>query len=333
MGNFVHLHVHSQYSILDGTIRIDELVARVKELGMSACALTDHGNLHGAIEFYQAANKAEIKPLIGCEAYITMDPDGLDKTEMTRDNYHMVILAMNMTGYQNLLWLISNAHLKNFYYKPRIFFGNLLERSEGLIITTACLAGIAAKQIVVAADSTIEVAGGMYDAEKKIFEDPLNVIQTRLLTLKEVFGDRLYIELQDHDMWEQRAYNLWAQRTAWDLDIPMVITTDAHYLRERDHTMHALVIAQQMKQTLQDYQQGSVMHYDTRCYIREPSEMHRLATAYGSPEAAENTVAIADRCDLQLELGVYQTPQLDITKCDDYEDFIEWRKENGIQQN
>ena len=325
MKDFAHLHVHTQYSILDGTIGISELIARVKQLGMSACAITDHGNIHGLIEFYKEATKNGIKPILGCEAYITMDPDGLEKTERTRDNYHMVLLAMDEAGYRNLLLLSSNAQLNNFYYKPRISFEKLLENNEGLICTTACLGGIAARQMVIAEDGTIKVLGSIYDTTKKIFKDPLNIIRPRLLTLKEAFGDRLYIELQDHDMWEQKAYNLWAQRTAWDLDIPLVIATDAHYLRERDYTKHSLIIAQQMKQTLKNYKDGGAMHYDTKCYLREATEMHEVATAYASPEAAENTLAIAERCNIELELGVYQTPQLDITKCNDYNDFLAWK--------
>lgn len=328
MKSFCHLHTHTNYSLLDGTIKIDELVTRVKELEMNACAITDHGNMHGIIEFYKACKKEGIKSIIGCEIYCTFDEDDLEKQERTADNYHMVLLAQNETGYRNLLWLVTNANLRNFYHKPRVYWNNLLERNEGLIATTACLSGILARSTKKVKDSEeIRVLGGVYNSTDKTFVDYYNVLQPRLYALKEAFGDRLYIEIQDHNLWRQDAYNAWAQRISKETKTPLVIACDAHYLRRSDREAHALTMAMQMKKTLKEYNEEGEMIYDDKSYIRSPEEMWQVVEKWGVPEAAENTLIIADRCELDIQLGVYQTPEFDVTKCDDYLDFVEWKNE------
>lgn len=313
--DFTHLHVHTEYSMLDGIIRIEPLIKHLKEHGMSSCAITDHGNMFGAVEFYCLLKEAGIKPILGCEAYITFDKDGIENKDKERKNCHLTLLAQNKTGWQNLLWLITNAHLNNFYYKPRVCFGNLQARSEGIIALTGCLAGLASRF-------------GTYNKEEITFTDPDNAAFSMLQGLQQIFGDRLYAEIQDNAMWEQSVYNKWLLPKAKQLGIPPVITTDAHYLKHADHEMHSLAIAQQLGKTYEEYMKGDELRYGTGYYIRPPDEMFDAAMRHGAEEAFWNTKKVADRCELELTLGEYQNPMFDITRCDDYEDFLKWKTKN-----
>lgn len=330
--SFCHIHLHSHFSPLDGLATPKQLVNRAKELGQTAIALTDHGNLHGAVQFYKAARDAKIKPILGIEAYVTMDPPNLENSEKTKDNYHMVLLAMNMTGWKNIVALSTKSFLENFYYKPRIFFNDLLQYNEGIIVTTACIGGIAGRKHHMANNK--QVYGGVYDAENKTFSDMHNVIIPRLKQIKEVFQDRFYIEVQPHMFWEQQAFNAWAIQAAYNtLDAPLVLTNDVHYIEKDDQKTSMMVRAQQMSLTLSQVVEEERNGYGLgHYYLRSSEDMCKIAEAMNIPEAAENTVRIADRCDVSLELGTYQMPELDIVSNNDYGQFSTWRKEHMLDK-
>jgi len=294
-------------------------VERIKNLGMSACAITDHGNLSGAIDFYKACKKAGIKPILGCEVYCTMDKDGLPNEEKTRDNRHLVLLAMNSVGWRNLIWLNNRAHLHNFYYNPRVALENLLERNDGLIATTACLGGVIAKKQLVEGDTVVQ-NGGIYNEMDKTFTDGGNVGIRWLAKLHSHFKDRLYIEVQDQPNWEQEAFNKWAMRIAEELNIQTTLACDAHYPKEEDVESHDLLMAQQYKMLLSDYK--SKNKFSVKNWVREPDELYKAAMDHNLGEAFWNTRDIAARCEVEIQLGKYQTPQFDITKCEDYQEFL-----------
>lgn len=311
-GNFCHLHVHTEYSLLDGTINIKKLMAHLKDQGMDSCAITDHGNLFGAIEFYRLAKEAGIKPILGCEAYITLDKDDLENKDKNRDNFHLTLLAQNTQGWKNLIWLISNAYLHNFYYKPRVYIGHLKSHAEGVIALTGCLAGLASR-------------AGTYDQTEFTFTDPEGQALGLLQWLKEIYGDNLYAEIQDNAMWEQGTYNKWLLTQAQKMKIPSVITTDAHYLKQLDHATHEVIMAQQLGQTLEEYKASKEMQYGTGYYIRSSEEMFDAAVRQGSEAAFWNTQKIAKLCNLEITLDKYQNPMFDITQCNDYQDFLRWK--------
>ncbi len=309
--NFCHLHCHTEYSLLDGIIRIEKLMEHLKEQGMTSCAITDHGNLSGAIEFYSAAKKAGIHPILGCEVYVTQDQDICSVPPVSarrRDNNHLVLLAQNNEGWHNLVWLVSNAALNNFYYKPRVSPSNLIDRSRGLICLSACL------------KSPIAQAGkwdedDVFDPTGINFSSPIE----ELHRLKKTFPGRFYAEIQDHPFKKQQSYNEYLIEAAKDARVPLVITTDAHFLREEDYDLHQLVVK---KFNAQDA-------YNKDNHIRSPDEMFDSAVRLGAEEAFWNTMKIAQLCDVELKLGEYQAPLFDIEQCDDYQDYLRWKNERG----
>jgi DNA polymerase-3 subunit alpha len=309
--DFAHLHVHSQYSILDGINRIDKLCARAKELGMTSLALTDHGNEHGVIEFYKEAKKVGIKPIIGCEAYLTDDPDNTE--EKNRDNHHIVLLASNEEGLRNLFWLISNAYLNNFYYKPRIWRQHLEQRNAGLYATSACLGGMPSHL-------------GEYDIASQTFNDPTGNARDACIWFNKVFDGRWFLEIQDNPEWQQQAFNKWAVPLARSMGFRLVITADAHYLTKEDAKTHELMMAMQLKTTLEEYQQGNDMKYSSGFYIRTPEEMLEAAKKYDAEDAFWNTLEIAKACNTPIELGKYKMPQFNIAEAPDYEEFLTYKQ-------
>jgi len=283
---------------------------------MSACAITDHGVLYGVIEFYKEARKTGITPLIGVEAYVTFDEDGIeDNKHKTRDNHHCIMVAQNEVGLRNLFWLTNQANLHNFYYRPRISVENLRKRSEGIVATSSCLGGVVSKH-------------GVYDRGNHTFTDPGGDAKRALENFTEIFGGRFYAELQDNpEFWQQEAYNRWLVTAARDMRIPMVITADAHFLNQQEKSTHELVMAHQMKCTLEEYvgdEDGMV--YGDGHYIRSPEEMYQAALKYGAEEAFWNTTEIVKDVQLDLTLGDYKSPIFDITQEDDYKDFQQWRE-------
>ena len=339
--DFCHLHVHSEYSILDGLNKIDRLCQRIQELGMSSCALTDHGVMHGSIEFYKHAKKYGINPLVGVEAYITEDPD--DSEEKTKDNHHMILIAMNEKGFENLIWMTNQANLHNFYYKPRIWQKHFETRAEGIVATTACLGGVIAKKGFPKkpmrkglSQEEYDLAMQCYVTEKLKPYDYKNLAVKRLKTLHEMFDGRLYLEIQDNVMLAQKKFNDWAIETSKTENIPLVITADAHFLTKEDKRAHNLIMAQQFKKTLDEYEGdedgcNKTDVYGDGVYVRSPEEMLEAARKIGSEESFYNTLEIPKMCDLNITLGEYQMPYFDITTEPDYKEFTQWRK--GHAQN
>jgi len=339
--DFCHLHVHSEYSILDGLNKIDRLCQRIQELGMSSCALTDHGVLHGSIEFYKKARKYGIKPLVGVEAYITEDPD--DSEEKTKDNHHMILIAMNEKGFENLIWMTNQANLHNFYYKPRIWQKHFETRAEGIVATTACLGGVIAKKGFPLKPTRKGKDAKIYDSlmqdyvtEKLKPYDNKSLAIKRLRTLHEMFDGRLYLEIQDNIMPAQKKFNDWAIETSKTENIPLIITADAHFLTKDDKRAHNLIMAQQFKKTLDEYEGdedgcNKTDVYGDGVYVRSPEEMLEAARKIGSEEAFYNTLEVPKMCNLDITLGEYQMPYFDITKEPDYNEFLQWteRGKNG----
>ena len=319
---YVHLHVHTEYSVLDGLNKVKLLIDRVKALGMSACAITDHGTLSGLIEFYKACKAAEIKPILGMEAYITIDEDDWPNEKKTRDNRHLVLLAMNNVGLKNLIWLNNRAHLHNFYYSPRICLEHLKTHSTGLVALTACLGGVAGKKAIYKQDNELEQIGLIYHKDTESVDDLWKRSEWWIEELSNIFRGKLYLEIQDHPNWEQKAYNRWLKQMAEQRELPMVLTCDAHYPRPEDLEVHQLLMAQQFKMTLPEYKAKD--SFELKNFIREPEELYQFSAEFKAEEAFWNTAEIAEQCNVTLELGKYQTPLFDVTKCEDYKDFQKW---------
>jgi len=316
--DFTHLHVHTEYSILDGINKIPALCNYVKNQGMSACSITDHGTLYGIIEFYKEAKKIGINPLIGVEAYITGDEDGIEDNKFkTRDNHHCIIIAQNEQGLRNLLWLTNQANRYNFYYRPRISISNLEKRAEGLAATTSCLGGIISKR------------GEYIQSEigRNQFRDNENHATNALENFASIFNGRFYLEIQDNpEFWQQEVYNYWLIRQAKEMSLPLVITSDAHFLSKADKNTHNLIMAQQMKCTLNEYigdEDG--MHYGDGHYIRSPEEMLLAAKKCNAEEAFWNTGKIAESVNLDMKLGEVKMPSFDIEEEEDYNEFLSWK--------
>tara|TARA_B100001765_G_scaffold184730_1_gene129121 strand:- start:698 stop:1639 length:942 start_codon:yes stop_codon:yes gene_type:complete len=306
---------------------------------MSSCALTDHGVMHGSVEFYKHAKKYGINPLVGVEAYVTEDPD--DSEEKTKDNHHMILIAMNEKGFENLIWMTNQANLHNFYYKPRIWEKHFETRAEGIVATTACLGGIIAKKGFPKKPMRRSMSQGEYDVamqqyvtEKLKPYDHRGLALDRLKKLYDVFDGRFYLEIQDNVMLAQQKFNNWAIETSKKENIPLVITADAHFLTKEDKRAHNLIMAQQFKKTLYEYEGdedgcNKTDVYGDGVYIRSPEEMLEAAIKIGSEESFYNTLEIPKMCDLNITLGQYQMPHFDITTEPDYAEFTRWVTTNG----
>lgn len=284
MTDFVHLHVHTEYSLLDGASRVSEVTKRAAELGMKALAITDHGAMYGIIEFYKAAQAAGIKPILGCEFYI-VNGDRREKSTAAREYAHLILLAKNKTGYKNLMKLCSAGFTEGFYYKPRIDHEILKEHSEGLVCMSACLAGEIPSALV----------RGEYDAAKEA-----------AAWYKSVFGEDFYLELQDHGIPEQRMINPQLIKIARELGIELAVTNDSHYTLKEDAQAQEVLMCLQMGRTIDE---GGLFDSD-EFYLKSPEEMASLFSYV--PEAVENTVKIADKCNVELEFGELHLPDFPI---------------------
>ena len=286
--SFVHLHVHSEYSLLDGACRIPSLVQRVKALGQNAVAVTDHGVMYGAVTFYKAALEAGVKPIIGCEVYVA--PRGMQDREHGIDNEarHLVLLCENETGYRNLCYLVSQAFIQGFYLKPRIDKELLCAHTDGLIALSACLAGEIPRLL----------RQGSYEEAK-----------AAALDFAEMFGpEHFYLELQDHSLPEQRDVNLGILRLHRETGLPLVLTNDAHYLTKKDAEVQDVLLCIQTQKTVQDTDR---MRFDTQeFYLKSEAEMRSLFPDW--PDAADNTQAIADRCSVEFTFGEYHLPEFQL---------------------
>ena len=286
--SFAHLHLHTEYSLLDGACRIDSLMDRVKELGQTAVAITDHGVMYGCIDFYKAAKAAGVKPIIGCEVYVTRRGMADRIHGIDNDPYHLVLLCENRKGYENLCLLVSEAFLHGFYGKPRIDLALLEQHHEGLIALSACLAG-AIPQYLMDED---------YDSAKAY-----------ALRLSEIFGPgNFYLEMQDHGIEEQRPVNQGVMRIARETGLPLVVTNDAHYLRKEDAQMQDVLLCIQTGKTVDE---PNRMRFSTdEFYLKSEQELRALFP--GCDEAFENTGKIAERCNLEFTFHEYHLPSFPV---------------------
>jgi DNA polymerase-3 subunit alpha len=305
---FTHLHVHSEYSLLDGHSRIKALARRAKELGMSALALTDHGAMYGAIEFYQACQEASIKPIIGCEAYLA--PRSLAERSGQYDYWHLLLLAENDAGYRNLLKLTTIAHTQGFYLRPRLDRATLEHYSEGIIATSSCLSG---------------------EIPKLLLKGDLNGARQTLAWYREVFRDRFYLELQDHAApdGEQARLNQLLLDLQRESGLPLIATNDLHYVAAEDAASQDALLCIQLGKTLDDPKR---MRFDSQeYYLKSPEQM---AALFGHvPEALANTMAIAERCNVTIPFGEARLPDFPIPpEFASQEDYLRTLCERGVRE-
>jgi DNA polymerase-3 subunit alpha len=288
--SFVHLHVHTEYSLLDGSNKIKEYVARVEELGMNSAAITDHGVMYGVIDFYNAAKDAGIKPILGCEVYVAPG-SRFDKTPGSNNEeryYHLVLLAENNIGYQNLMKIVSKGFVDGYYYKPRVDMEVLEEYHEGIIALSACLAGEVQKNLL----------RGMY---AEAFETAKRY--------ESIFGKgNFFLELQDHGMQEQQLVNQQLVRLSQETGIELVATNDVHYTYAEDEKPHDILLCIQTGKKLAD--EDRMRYEGGQYYVKSEDEMRKLFPY--ALQAIENTQKIADRCNVEIEFGVTKLPKYDV---------------------
>src|SRR5216117_3066606 len=295
--SFVHLHLHTEYSLLDGAIRIKELMKKAAELKMPAVAMTDHGNLYGAIEFYQEAQRAGVKPIIGCEAYIAPRSHKDRPNSMRESAYHFTLLARDETGYHNLVKLISTAHLEGFHYRPRIDKELLAQHSAGLIGLSGCLAS---------------------EVNSAIQSDNIDKAKQAAAEYRDILGpENFFIELHDHGMDEQRRCNAVLPKIAKDLGLGLAAANDVHFLRRDDHDAHDVMLCIGTGKMVQD---ESRMRYPPELYFKSPPEMRALFKDF--PEAIANTLAIGERCNVSIDFGKSKYPEYPVPEGQTREGYL-----------
>jgi DNA polymerase-3 subunit alpha len=284
MTNFVHLHVHTEFSLLDGSGKIKNLVARAKELGMDSLAITDHGVMYGCVDFYKAAKEKGIKPIIGCEIYIVPKSMYIKNLDSENDTYHLVLLCKNETGYENLMKIVSKASVDGFYYKPRIDHDFLKEHSEGLIALSACLGG---------------------EVQSNFLKGKNEKAKSAALFYKDVFGEDFYLELQNHGLEEQIEVNKQVVALSKEIDVQLVATNDVHYINKEDYISHDVLLCIQTGKTVDDT--NRMKYKEGEFYLRSQDEM--LERFSYVPEAIENTVKVAEKCNFDYEFHKSKLPK------------------------
>lgn len=300
--NFSHLHVHTEYSLLDGSNKIKEYVARVKELGMNSAAITDHGVMFGVIDFYRAAKEAGINPILGCEVYVAPGSRFDKETQTGEDRYyHLVLLAENNQGYSNLMKIVSAGFVEGYYYKPRVDIDVLKKYHKGVIALSACLAGEVARYL----------SKGLYEEGKRA-----------ALKYEEIFGkDNFFLELQDHGIPQQQMVNQQLIRMNRETGIGLVCTNDIHYTYAEDAAAHDILLCIQTGKKVED--EDRMRYEGGQYYVKSPQEMAQLFPY--APEALENTQKIADRCHVDIEFGVTKLPKFDVP-----EGYTSWEYLNKL---
>lgn len=307
--NFTHLHVHSEYSLLDGSSKIKEIVARAKELGMDSIAITDHGVMYGAIDFYRAALEAGIRPIIGCEVYVAPASRFDRETSQGDDRYnHLVLLAENDLGYKNLMKIVSKGFTEGFYYKPRVDYEVLERYHEGIIALSACLAGAVASKLV----------RGMYDEAKQ-----------EALKLEKIFGrGNFFLELQDHGLPQQQTVNQGLLRMHEDTGIDLVATNDVHYIYDSDAEAHDILLCIQTGKKVSD--ENRMRYEGGQYFLKSPEQMAQLFPY--APEALENTYKIGQRCHIEIEFGNYKLPKFEVPKGYTSESYLRKLCADGLKK-
>ena len=307
--NFVHLHLHTQFSLLDGAIRLEELFKQAKAYRMPALAITDHGSMFGAIEFYQQAERSGIKPIIGCEVYVAPG-SRLDKTSrgISEASFHLILLAKNLVGYRNLMKLVTAGYFEGFYYRPRVDKELLQKYNEGLIALSACLKG----------EIPFLLASGDKGKALQAAEE-----------LKAVFPDRrFYLEIQENKIAEQKKVNAGLMEIARELSLPLVATNDCHYLKREDAKAHEVLLCIQTGKTMRDVDR---MQFSTEeFFFRSAEEMEELFSY--CPESLQNTVEIAERCNLELKLNELQFPKFQVPPGETLDSFLEKSAHRGLEE-
>ncbi len=306
--NFTHLHVHTEYSLLDGSSKIKELVKEVKELGMDSIAITDHGVMYGAIDFYKEALKVGIKPIIGCEVYVASG-SRFDKSYSKQNTYyHLVLLAENNEGYENLIKLVSFGFTEGFYYKPRIDLEILRKYSKGLIGLSACMGGAVSRSILTHS----------YEKAKEF-----------ALIYNDIFGqDNFFLELQDHGIENQTIVNQNLIKLSKETGIPLVCTNDIHYIKEEDAEPHDILLCIQTGKTIED--ENRMRYEGGQYYLKSPEQMLQIFPY--APEALENTYKIAKRCNVSFEFNKYKLPIFDVPDNKDAFSYLKELCENGLKE-
>ena len=306
---FTHLHVHTEYSLLDGSSKIKELLPRAKELGMDSLAITDHGVMYGVIDFYKKAKEVGIKPILGCEVYVA--PGSRFDREQSRGEdryYHLVLLAENNQGYQNLMKIVTRGFTEGYYYRPRVDYEVLETYHEGLIALSACLAG---------------------EIPNKILKDDLEGAKAAALRMRELFGeDNFFLELQDHGIRQQTMVNTVILNMSKEQGIPLVVTNDVHYINEDDAVPHDLLLCIQTGKLVTDTDR---MRYEGgQFFLKSEEEMRRLFP-YAS-EALDNTHKIAERCNVEIVFGEQKVPKFDVPEGYDAFSYLKMLCEKGLRK-
>ncbi len=309
--SFAHLHVHTEYSLLDGSNKIKECISRVKELGMDSVAITDHGVMFGVIDFYRAAKAAGIRPILGCEVYVA--PGSRFEKEAIGNGddryYHLVLLAENDTGYHNLMKIVSRGFTEGYYYKPRVDLEVLREFHEGLIALSACLAGEVQRNIL----------RGMYEEGKEA-----------ALRYQEIFGaGNFFLELQDHGLQEQRLVNQSLLRMSQETGIELVATNDIHYTYAEDEKPHDMLLCIQTGKKLSD--ENRMRYEGGQYYIKSEEEMRALFPY--ALQAVENTQKIAERCNVEIEFGVTKLPKYDVPEGYTSWEYLKYLCREGLKKH
>ena len=306
---FTHLHVHTEYSLLDGSSKIKEICKRAKELGMDSLAITDHGVMYGVIDFYKAAKEAGVHPVLGCEVYVA--PGSRFEKEQVKGEEiynHLVLLAENNTGYSNLMKIVSRGFTEGFYYKPRVDYELLEKYHEGIIALSACLAGIVPTYLT----------RGMYEQAKK-----------EAMRLADIFGENhFYLELQDHGIPQQQTVNQGLLRMHQETGIPLVATNDVHYIYDTDETAHDILLCIQTQKTVDD--EDRMRYEGGQYYLKSPEEMEKLFPY--AKKALENTGEIAHRCNVEIEFGHYHLPEYDVPDGYTAWEYLNKLCEEGLQK-
>ncbi|MBQ9210070.1 MAG: DNA polymerase III subunit alpha [Clostridia bacterium] len=304
--SFTHLHLHTEYSLLDGACRIPALVERLKALGMTSCAVTDHGVMYGAIDFYTALTEAGIKPIIGMEGYVCRDRT--DHTPAGRENSHLILLCENNTGYENLMKLSSEAFISGYYYKPRMDYDLIRKHHEGLICLSACLSG---------------------DLPKMMLNGQIESAHQYVREMQDIFGpENFYIEIMDHGLRDEKTVLPRLISLAREMDVPLVATNDCHYLERKDADAQEVLMCIQTGKTLEDDQR---MRQETKeLYVKSEEEMRQLFK--NVPDAIENTQVIAERCNVSFEFGKTRLPQYPVPAGETAEQMLRRLCREGIQR-
>ena len=309
--SFVHLHLHTEYSLLDGATRPEDLAKRVAKLGMPACAITDHGNMFGAVEFYNAMKKEGVKPIIGCEMYVAYG-SRFDKTSVedqqadAGSNNHLIVLAANDTGYRNLVKLVSAGYTEGFYYKPRIDKELLRAHSEGLIVLSSCLKGEVSQAL----------AAGNWQKAKDA-----------ALTYREILGaENFFLEIQDHGIPDQVKIVPMMAQLAEEVGLQLVGTNDSHYLDRSDAFAHEVLLCIGTGKTLTDDKR--MKFFSEEFYVKGPDEMRKVFSGY--PQAVDNTMRIAERIDLSLESKGLHLPKFPVPRGEDLASYFAKQAREGL---